>query len=43
MRCFAPIQAVITFSLAGLFLKFKALDYRHLKLQNMCGIKMTFR
>lgn len=28
MRCFAPIQAVITFSLADLFLELKALYYR---------------
>jgi len=43
MRCFAPIQAVITFSLADLFLELKTLDYRHSEVQNMGGVKMTFR
>lgn len=42
MRCFAPIQAVITFSLADLFLELKAMYYRRSKVQNMGGVKMTF-
>ncbi len=42
MRCFAPIQAVITFSLADLFLDLKTLYYRHSEVQNMGGVKMTF-
>lgn len=42
MRCFAPFQAVITFSLADLFSELRALDYRHSKVQNMGRVKMTF-
>ena len=42
MRCFAPFQAVITFSLADLFLELKALYYRRSEVQNMGGVKMTF-
>jgi hypothetical protein len=38
MRCFAPFQAVITFSLADLFLELKALYYRHSEVQNMGGV-----
>lgn len=42
MRCFAPIQAVVTFSLAGLFLELKALYYRYSEVQNMGGRNLTF-
>jgi hypothetical protein len=42
MRCFAPIQTVIPYNLADLFLELKALDYRRAEVQNMGEVKMTF-